>query len=867
MVDLETTGTDPKTDAIIQVGAVLLQGGKIISRFSCDLNPGRKIPKHIEALTGITNAKVKKAPLFSDIAETLYGYLQGTIFVAHNIAFDYRFLNDAFERLGLKPLNLSGIDTVLLSQIFFPTEVSFRLKDLAESFGFNHLRPHQADSDAEVTAKLFLKIEETIDTLPAKTLEKISELAQSLPFETGDFILQKALKAQTQVKDLSPSQIVLEGLVIQNKTLEPTTFQKKSNYPRGKKGKEKVFPKSLTFRKTQSRMMNLVYDFLTADEKKNYLLEAPPGIGKTMGYLFPLSFLIDQKHPAVIATSTLVLQEQILKEVERLNEGEKEKISATIIKSPSHYLDLYKFNQSLRQINTRQTALYQMMILVWLTQTVTGDLSELNLLRISDPFFQTVVSNGQKTKNPFSQQDFYYWVKKRALASEFLITNHAYLIEEEVRDVLQLPKSTYLIIDEAHHFPHNILQQKTSTFSFSTWQKELETLKIKAQDQGEYFYKRELFLEIEEGLTIHLNALENYFRKTYPLDYPLVMKEKNLPKDVCSLLETLKVYFQDFLKITSQFKEDDLSLQEAKKQGELFLAFWQNKRGKIQWLEKKKEQLFLASCDYESLNVEKNPWYKRYEKIIYTGATLQSGTHHLLQNHLNLQEVKSSTLLSPFDYKKQLRFYLPEEITEDNGFELLVKTLKAYIQNIHEPLLVLFSSQVQLKKCYEAVQSVANDQMREVLAQGVNGTKEKLLKRFSLSDEGILLGNETFWEGVDLPGKKLPVIMVAKLPFENPQQVLVALRYETIEKNGGNAFLEDALPTCNLRLKQAFGRLLRFQEDKGVLMLFDGRYKTKSYGKYLQKHLPQGLKEDYIPENLLLSETKDFLTEKEEDDE
>ena len=124
MVDLETTGTDPKTDAIIQVGAVLLQGGKIISRFSCDLNPGRKIPKHIEALTGITNAKVKKAPLFSDIAETLYGYLQGTIFVAHNIAFDYRFLNDAFERLGLKPLNLSGIDTVLLSQIFFPTEVS-----------------------------------------------------------------------------------------------------------------------------------------------------------------------------------------------------------------------------------------------------------------------------------------------------------------------------------------------------------------------------------------------------------------------------------------------------------------------------------------------------------------------------------------------------------------------------------------------------------------------------------------------------------------------------------------------------------------------------------------------------------------------
>lgn len=879
VVDLETTGTDPKKDAIIQVGCVLVQAGKIISRFKTDVNPGRKIPKNIEILTGITNVQVKKAPLFSDIAETLWGYLKDTTFVAHNITFDYRFLKAAFKKEGITNFSPPGIDTVTLAQIFFPTELSFRLKDLAQRFNFSHNRPHQADSDAEVTADLFLKIQEKIQSLPEVTLAAIAKRATGLPFQTGDFLLEELTKKRQGKMTNHPNLIFVEGLALVKK--EPINLEVllPKSYPVKKKEKLPLFPNHFIFRKAQARMMNLVYDFFTNGDEKYYVLEAPSGIGKTFGYLFPLRFLLWQKKPVIIATSTLLLQQQLLSDLEKVQENSDVKLQGLILKSPRHYLDLEAFAKSLHYPVSKQIAFFQMMLLVWLTETKTGDFSELNLLKIQDPYFAEFASKGVVKKGSFAQVDFYRQVVQKAKTSDILITNHAYLLQKRWRQTLGLKETPYLIIDEAHQFPENLIESEKVSFKINSFLIAITNLRG-FLGEGERLFlsyrKKNLLKEILEILEEDFYALQRYLLGRFPLEYPLVLSKDlqnnmleelgALPQQIKEVIQDLKILAKEILITFSATEKEDWlffhHLKALKNSSETFLDLFEKRAGNIIWVEKQGGALVFYGGSLQATYLENATWAQAYEKILFTGATLKIGTKNLLQNRLHLKETKVSQLQSPYDYEKQLRFFIPEELTTDNGFVLLVSLLKEYAEKIHQPLLVLFSTQKSLTACYQALQPTCENNFRELLAQGVNGTKEKLLKRFYLSEDAILLGNETFWEGLDLPGKKLPVIFMSKLPFENPNRPLVAQFYESIEAEGKNAFYEAALPTCSAHLMQAFGRLLRSEEDRGVLVLFDQRIVEKNYGKTLQKHLPKKLTLQTLPKDQLLKTMDDFLQQK-----
>lgn len=885
VVDLETTGTDPKKDAIIQVGCVLVQNGEIISRFKTDVNPAQKIPKNIEILTGITNSQVKKAPLFSDIAETFFGYLKGTIFVAHNITFDYRFLKAAFKKEGISNFSLPGIDTVTLAQIFFPTELSFRLKDLAQRFNFLHDRPHQADSDAEVTAELFLKIQEKIQSLPEITLEAIVKRALGLPFQTGDFLVTELAKKQQQITPVYPNLVYLEGLaLVKKEEMTPAVLTPKS-YPAKKKEKLPLFPEEFGFRKAQARMMNLVYDFFAHSEEKFYVLEAPSGIGKTFGYLFPLRFLLWQKSPVIIATSTLLLQQQLLTDLEKIQEKSDVKLQGLILKSPSHYLDLERFAKSLNYPVTKQVAFFQMMLLVWLTETKTGDFSELNLLKIQDPYFLEIASGGNLKKGPFAKMDFYNRLVEKAGTSQVLITNHAYLLQKKWRQTLRLKKTPYLIVDEAHQFPENLIESEKVSFSFQDFLTQITNLRGFLGEEEVLFLpdrKKNLLKEILGSLEENFYTLQRYLLGRFPLEYPLIIEDKlqkslleelgPLPSALFEIIQDLKRFLEETLLTFEKTPNQDWlffqNLKTLQGTSTVFLNLFQRNTGELTWLEKIGGTLIFYEGSLQATYLEKANWAQAYEKILLTGATLKIGSKNLLQNRLHLKGALTSQLQSPYDYEKQLRFFMPEELTADNAFALLVTTLKEYAEKIHQPLLVLFSTQKSLTACYHALQPTCEAQFRELLAQGVNGTKEKLLKRFYLSEEAILLGNETFWEGLDLPGKKLPAIFILKLPFENPNRPLVAQFYQSLEKEGKNAFYEAALPTCSAHLTQAFGRLLRSETDRGVLVLFDERLLTKSYGKILQKHLPKKLQVETLPKEELLPAMEEFLqqeiTEKED---
>ena len=468
VVDIETTGTDPKTDRIIQFGCVLIEDGKIVTHFSTDINPDQPIPAQIQTLTGITNQRIKRAPYFEDVAQTITNLLADTIFVAHNIHFDYPFLSNELERCGMPPLTIPGIDTVELAQVFMPTTLSFRLKDLAEELHLVHENPHQADSDADVTAQLLLHLEAKIKELPIITLEKIVDTADQMAFQTKNYLENCLREMQANPKPLSKDLAIIHGLALRKKQVplfSENYFGTKA-YPRSRKAKEKVYQGELDFRKEQARLMNLVYDFFNKKDDKNVLVEAATGIGKTLGYLLPMSFLATPEKPIVVSTVSLLLQEQILNhDLPLFNRLLDQPLQAVVMKSSRHYIDLERFYQSFeKKSEQKQYTFYQMALLVWLTQTETGDFDELNMTSLKHPFWQEVAHLGTHTLNPnspFYAVDFIRHRQKKLTQSNLIVTNHAYLAQEDQRKEPQLPKSPYLIIDEAHHL-NRVLEKVTS---------------------------------------------------------------------------------------------------------------------------------------------------------------------------------------------------------------------------------------------------------------------------------------------------------------------------------------------------------------------------------------------------------------------
>ena len=910
VVDIETTGTDPKTDRIIQFGCVLIENGKIVTHFSTDINPDQNIPAQIQTLTGITNQRTRKAPYFEDVAQTITNLLEDTIFVAHNIHFDYPFLSNELERCGMPPLTIPGIDTVELAQVFMPTSLSFRLKDLAEELHLVHENPHQADSDADVTAQLLLYLDSKIKELPIITVEKIVETADQMAFQTKNYLEECLKEMQEDPRPLSDELVIIRGLALRKKRVplfSESYFGVKA-YPRSRKAKEKIYHEELDFRKEQARLMNLVYDFFNKKDDKNILVEAATGIGKTLGYLLPMSFLATPEKPLVISTVSLLLQEQILShDLPLINRLLDQPLQAVVMKSSRHYLDLERFYQSFeKETAQKQYTFYQMSVLVWLTQTETGDFDELNMTSLKHPFWQEVSHLGVHTLNPsspFYQADFIHHRQKKLAQSNLVITNHAYLAQEDQRKIPQLPNSSYLIIDEAHHLNRVLEKVSTQNFNvlaiqrsfahlfdqqtFAVWKKLIHKDK---QSQHTLEILQDVLQELNEDLT----DFYRIFKEEFPAEEErLLTKEmidqlslagehvlqriKRLYQDALDLGDQLSGYFvryKETFSIKEQAEWGDLqalldNLTEQQTAFETFSEKWDARY--VHWFNAKRKTFQVQ--DLEAALISQTKWYERYKQILYLGGTLKIGSdRHYFAKRWGIAETPLEIISSPYDYANQARLYLPtdtisiESTSPDQYAQYIADVVRKMAGDQKRPILVLFTSHDILNRVYQRVRVPLLNEGREVLAQGVGGSREKLLKRFLLSNDALLFGADSFWEGVDLPGEILQLLIVTRLPFENPKRLQVKARNEYLASEGINPFYQEAVPHAALRLRQALGRLIRSDKDKGVMLLLDQRFITAKYGEKLRKALPKDLPIKQLSLEEILLEADQFLNSDKSDE-
>lgn len=230
--------------------------------------------------------------------------------------------------------------------------------------------------------------------------------------------------------------------------------------------------------------------------------------------------------------------------------------------------------------------------------------------------------------------------------------------------------------------------------------------------------------------------------------------------------------------------------------------------------------------------------FEQKSSSILTSATMSIGSSfRYVKEHIGLHDPAELMLESPFDYEQQALVYIPNNMPEPNHpsyQRTLEETLIALCTATEGRTLVLFTANNALRQTYRAIQEPLEQVGISVLAQGIDGSRRSLLERFKEYPRSVLLGTTSFWEGVDVVGDALSVLVIAKLPFSVPNDPIFAARSEQYN----DSFSELAVPQAILRFKQGFGRLIRAKTDRGVVVVLDKRLVSKKYGQTFLDSLP-----------------------------
>lgn len=931
VVDLETTGTNVNHgDRIIQIGCVLVQDGEIINHFETKINPREKIPRSIVQLTGIEDKDVRKAPLFEDIAGTIYSLLAETTFVAHNVNFDFPFLNAELERAGYPSLSIPAIDTVTLSQILLPTAKSFRLRDLTSSLHIEHDHPHSAVSDAEATADLLNDLLKRVQELPTLTLEKITQLKLNLPQQTAGVFDAELQRRRKLPQPLSEELYVSHGIVLhKSRPITANSQREKHKYPSTKKAKEKLYGDTLRLRPVQAKMMNSVYNNYTHDEPKNMIVEAGTGVGKTLGYLFPLSYVAYPDKKIVVSTATNILQQQIIDtSIAQLNKVLPFKMNSVIIKGNAHYIDIARFVHSLSVIeDSKLVQLLKAKILVWLLSTQSGDLDELNLNSQQSPYFTEIRHQGIRSLNPanaFYHDDFLVRREKRLHQADIIITNHAYLVAhaQELGDGTRRP---YLVIDEAQHLSESILKRSRRTFNFQKLRTAVHIMSglvnngndrnltdiFAEQALGSYNVEllRGDLNAVEEAVDLFQQALYRQYMASatgnpdnelieQPLQNDQVMSLLDISGPVMMKLEqalsSVQLHFSALSHLfssqpdlwllsdrylMSQFQSQLAKLIEAdqtlnefnetlQQQGEA-AAFWITIRQSSEQSALQLSGGLLEATHYLTKNV-----YPYFAQPLFVGATLFTSPRSLyLYHQLDLERNNTLTrrFASPYNYKQNAKLLIAEDApvpsAQNNSdyIKYLSDTIYQLTKNADYQTMILFNSLVMIEQVYSQLRETDLFDQRDILAQGITGNRDKILKQFSSGKNSILLGASSFWEGIDLPDSALELLIITRLPFDSPDEIMNRAHNKLLQQQGKNPFYHSELPKATMRLRQGIGRLLRTEDDHGVAVVLDPRLQTRRYGKTILSSLPTDLPVSGKKTAELISITQKFLQNGKED--
>ncbi len=537
-------------------------------------------------------------------------------------------------------------------------------------------------------------------------------------------------------------------------------------------------------------------------------------------------------------------------------------------------------------------------LLVWLQSSQSGDRSEINLNGPAErDVWARLSAEDEGCKNEVCLKRTggacpFYRVRQAALGAHLLVVNHALLLADAATGNRVLPEYNFLVVDEAHHIEEAI----TSAMSFRISEGDVARLSrelggtssgllgrflslareaLRPSDQAavnqliqratdlafrldnyalHFFNAVEEFLaEQREGRPMgtyaqqerilpstrtqpHWSEVEMTWDQVHETLRLLLNLLSELQKGVADLLEVENNELEDLIgnlgNLYRRLDEIDTNLSGLVSQPSPDQVYWAEIQPNGNRLSLQAAPLHIGALMQRYLWNEKS-------SVILTSATLTvGGDFDYLKSRLNAEMADELVVGSPFDYQSAALVYVANDIPEPsdgNGHQRAIESgLVRLAKATHGRMLVLFTSYAQLKRTSQAIGTLLSDAGISVFEQGEGASSASLLETFRESDQAVLLGTKSFWEGVDIPGEALSVVAIVKLPFDVPSDPIVAARSETYE----DPFSEYSLPEAVLRFRQGFGRLIRTQTDRGVVAILDRRILTKRYGKFFLESLP-----------------------------
>ncbi|MET3557792.1 ATP-dependent DNA helicase DinG [Streptococcus rupicaprae] len=783
IVDLEATSTGPDA-RIIQVGIVLVQNGQVLETYETDVNPHEELTPHIKELTGITDEQLRQAPVFSEVARDIYELLKDAVFVAHNVRFDGNLLAEHLFLEGFE-LRTPRVDTVELSQIFFPSLERYSLGHLADYLGIELLEAHTANADALATAKLFIAIQNKILSLPRVTVQKLLAYADHLLFETAQVIEELLIYTDDYLPE--GYRRVLDIVV-----KAPTYYAKTRHLAPD-------FAQNIALLGLEERQQQLAFASVVESslgDSRVTFIQAQTGIGKTYGYLLPL-LAKNQDRQIIVAAPTKLLQDQIL-QTEGKSLADVFHLNCHSLKGYENYIKLDAFWTSLSlDEDNRLLNRIKMQILVWLTETETGDLDEIKQKFGMSAYFDSLRHDGHLlAASLFREIDFWKIGQDKAKVSRLMITNHAYLLNRLVDDP-SFVAGKVLVIDEAQKLPMQLEHLSRRKANLSHLEEEIEQRLKSSPDL--------LTRRLLESTAYHLVQLAS--------------QSGDITKIVKALRQDLGELDASFF---PQLREVlDLRLNQfwtsQEKWGEAVVPYLHGASlslGNFYQLLPEGTQVMAISA---TLTIS-----QRVDLAQLLGFPKQAVTYHYLPQELS----RNQTVFIPED--------LPDisSLTAESYAKVIYQQILRLSQ-LNQPLIVLFTANQTL------LEVAAHLEMSKLpyLAQHQHGTASQVKRRFERGEANILLGSGSFWEGADFVQQDQLILLVTRLPFENPNNPYIQKLNQYLRAEGLKPFDDYHLPLTMLKLKQALGRTQRRKDQQSAVVLMDRRVLTKAYGQSIQSFL------------------------------
>jgi ATP-dependent DNA helicase DinG len=606
----------------------------------------------------------------------------------------------------------------------------------------------------------------------------------------------------------------------------------------------------------QIRMARAVQDVLRHDGV--LLIEAGTGTGKTWAYLIPAAL---SGRRVLVSTGTRALQDQIMdKDLPALTAHLGIDIEAACVKGLSNYLCLRRFHELGRSADAVQPRFARSLpaLRQWIESTETGDRADLASIAEEDPVWARVVSGSDTrigARCDHYDDCFVTKVRRRAEEAQLVVVNHhLFFADLALRDTgfaSVLPDYDAVIFDEAHQ-----LEDTATVFfgtRFSTAMVERLVRDARAalgRERGEDAQDARLLaavLQQSSSFFGALPALANGGRA------PLL--EEDVPEDVLFALDNALAELGATCRNVRPPREN--VLQIARRTDELRNALGSLEApGQVNWMQTGGRSPSVGSSPIDVGPLLRERLHEKVPCLVFTSATLTTGGDlGFLKQRLGIEaEVSEEVVESPFRFEDQAALYAPSHLPDPRASDFPDAAAKEILELIRLSDGGAFVLSTSNRMMRILARRVGDELDHEWFVQG-DAPKQTLLDRFRDAGNAVLFATASFWEGVDVPGSALRLVIIDKLPFDVPSDPIVAARCERLDQAGESSFMKYLVPAAALSLKQGFGRLIRTTQDRGVVAILDSRIRRKGYGKVFLRSLPPARLCDTIDEvrDLLIS--------------